>query len=188
MKTTIYSEIFIVILSAAIVGMGVWLAKYLKKQCNTNNRSPGQAEWVVYELDKDGRKIVRNGRTSKAVISLDDDDIFTIGSSSDCQFRLKSHYVDKCHLVVLKKNGEYFAIDNESSNGTFFKGDRVKSLIPIADKKVLCLGDKYIAFMKNPALGPELSSDGTKLYVGSSAVNLCNPTNGKTKIFKLRSR
>ncbi len=186
MKTVIYPEIFIVILSAAIVGMAVWLTKHLKKQCNTSNRSPDPAEWVVYELDKNGKRIVRNGRTNRATINLDNDDVFTIGTSSDCQFRLKSHYVDNCHLVVLKKNGEYFAIDNESSNGTFFKGERVKSLIPLEDKKVLCLGDTYIAFMKNYVFEPEFFSDGTRLYGGSSTAGSGSHTDGKTKNFNLR--
>lgn len=51
---------------------------------------------------------------------------FVIGRADDCAVCIKSEFVSRKHLEVLFQNGQWWARDLNSSNGTFVDGERVE--------------------------------------------------------------
>ncbi len=67
-------------------------------------------------------KIVK-GNTSKKEYYFDNS--FTIGRSEECSIQINEGIVSRLHIEVCLENNKWSIIDKQSSNGTFFNGDKI---------------------------------------------------------------
>jgi membrane-bound lytic murein transglycosylase D len=65
---------------------------------------------------------------------------FSIGRSDECDIRIDDGAVSRTHLRILSEGDAWFIADNQSSNGTYYKEERITNL-EIKDNLELTLGN-----------------------------------------------
>lgn len=64
---------------------------------------------------------------------------FRIGRDADCEVRLNSRFASRVHVTVTLERGEWWLVDQGSTNGTFLEGERV-TRVPLRDNVRLTIG------------------------------------------------
>ena len=91
---------------------------------------------------------------------------FTIGRAEDCSIQINEGIVSRLHIEVCLENNKWSIIDKQSSNGTFFNGDKIGK-IEIKNSTTIELGSNgpIILFtfekQKSPTSHSNTSDGGT---------------------------
>ena len=75
--------------------------------------------------------------------------IMSIGRNSDCDIFLEDRFVSRLHASLHRLgNGKYALRDDESTNGTFINGKRLKSFQEylLYDRDEIKIGDTLLIF------------------------------------------
>ena len=71
---------------------------------------------------------VKIEKSSSSVKEYYFDRSFTIGRSEDSSIQINEGGVSRLHVEVIYENGRWWLIDKQSSNGTFFNGEKINKL------------------------------------------------------------
>jgi len=65
-------------------------------------------------------------KSKEPVIYIIEQNELIVGSSPDyCHLRIDHPSISKKHLKIIQENGQFFALDQGSTNGTYIKGEQV---------------------------------------------------------------
>lgn len=98
----------------------------------------------------------RKGESSQ--LSLKEEKI-TIGRSSDNDIVVKDPYSSNLHAFIFHSDRGYRLKDNNSKNGTFLNGKRIKGEIGLKKGDEILIGSTRIVFDKEPATSVEITDD-----------------------------
>lgn len=59
---------------------------------------------------------------------------FTVGKGADANYIINNVSISRFHAKIVCQNGQYYVIDNESTNGTYVNGRRIEPNIPAGIK------------------------------------------------------
>ena len=74
---------------------------------------------------------------------------FFVGSSfNDCDCAIENGFISKRQLTIINENGNYYAIDNGSTNGTTLNGDKMNPGLryQLKDDDRLILANEIVDF------------------------------------------
>lgn len=76
---------------------------------------------------------------------------FLLGSGDKAAFQVKSPYVSRNHAQIIHEKGEYFLVDNGSSNGSFLEGKKLKAgvKVKLADQAHISLAKENFLFFSS---------------------------------------
>ena len=121
---------------------------------------------VVRKMEKTARLKVTDSFGVKKTIPLLKP-VFTIGRMVDNDLQVMSNSASRRHGSIVRENGVYYLVDNESTSGTFINGKRIKrTALHNLDRISLGRVDDYqIQFIAPDAAtgGPVFSSDQFRL-------------------------
>ena len=108
------------------------IARSGNKEVSSDNHDPTEkfSPWSILQLDPENGNIVK-----QKGIKVKENEAFVVGRADDCDFTLKdvSTYVGSYHLkICVDKNG-YYAIDNNTKNGTYINDVMVSDVFEIED-------------------------------------------------------
>lgn len=78
-------------------------------------------------------------------IELDEKKEYSIGRSPDCSVMVKSTIASRLHARLFFKEGQWRIADNQSTNGTWLNGKKIKES-PVASYDVVRIGDVLVEF------------------------------------------
>ncbi|HOT77630.1 MAG TPA: FHA domain-containing protein, partial [Candidatus Wallbacteria bacterium] len=86
-----------------------------------------------------------NSNREFSTIELDESKEYTIGRSPECSVMIKSTIASRVHAKLACRDRAWHLIDNQSTNGTFLNGKKIKES-PISNYDVARIGDVLIEF------------------------------------------
>ncbi len=93
---------------------------------------------------------VRKGKHAGSVFQLPPNRPVTIGRSSQSEITLDDPTVSGFHCRIAQKNGQWFLIDLESTNGTFCNEHRVEKVIQLNPGDIIRIGSHELQFRLEP--------------------------------------
>ena len=114
-----------------------------------------------------------DGNRDYRTMDLDPVRRYSVGRSAECDVVLKTSLASRNHASLFFKDGSWYISDNNSTNGTFLNGRKIKDS-PITNYDVLRIGDNLVEFNEDEmlrsiivdagaALSSEISSPDIKL-------------------------
>lgn len=73
---------------------------------------------------------------------------FTIGRNQKNVLVLKDSYVSKNHCEIIEDEGYFFLKDLESSNGTYYNGERLEDIVKLKDGDKIGIGSVSFLFVE----------------------------------------
>ncbi len=86
-----------------------------------------------------------NSNREFSTVELDENKEYTIGRSPECSIMIKSTIASRVHAKLACRDRVWHLIDNQSTNGTFLNGKKIKES-PISNYDVSRIGDVLIEF------------------------------------------
>lgn len=87
--------------------------------------------------------------------------VITIGRSPENDFCIKDQQVSRHHCqIVQEDNGAFYAVDLESSNGTFVNGNRIRGKVRLFPNDKVKVGNTYLPWENY--FGPKKKKEGKK--------------------------
>jgi len=70
----------------------------------------------------------------------------TIGRDDSCTITLPHISVSKCHAKIIKENGKYFIVDNNSTNGVVVNNKHISGKVQLHEKDVITITNSKLIF------------------------------------------
>lgn len=111
-----------------------------------------------------------------------------IGQADECEISIKDSFISRCHAVIFKKNEEYFITD-QSTNGTYINGVRVKDNVRLSIFDVIYTVGFKIVFLGNVIAVNRVGEVVTNLAEADCGKSIINEKrNGGVVIFSTAPR
>lgn len=142
------------------------------------------APWIVCVLDPETGDIIRE----KDIVLSPENNEFRIGYSDKCDLVLDSETVGRVHLRIGRDDQGFFAMDNDSVNGTYIDGQPVSSfpleerVVYVADAPIYFKKRQMVAKIEKPRFAEE-KEEATKRKTGFTKINvMVNPKENNEEI------
>lgn len=122
---------------------------------NTQIESRAMSDGDFFRIDdgvetvKDGVLFVVSGAESDnrwETLPLSAAPVITIGRAFDCNIVLPHISVSKCHAKIVRENGGYYIVDNNSVNGVIVNNRRISGKEKLNEKDVITITNSKLIF------------------------------------------
>lgn len=147
---------FLIVCTVVVIAFVIYTASVVISRKKNNSKkdstNPSQkhndysaviVDWRVYAIEKSGNCIWNSD-----VIINDEHSTFSIGKTNDSDFQIAiDDGISRNHAYLKRDKFEYIFFDNDSTNGSKYKGEYIKSIV-IESMMIIWISDTALLFVK----------------------------------------